>query len=60
MNISTSYSLLVNYTRAITNKKFVKVYTDDKLIGSVLAVTGYFYNDSSQKIEKVVDLTYTT
>lgn len=44
MNISSNYMLLINYSRPIVNKKFIRVYTDTKLYTSIGYVVGYYHN----------------
>jgi len=59
MNISTNYTMLVNFTSGMLNKKYLRVISDAKLYSTILSCTGYYYDPTTKKSNKI-SLAYTT
>lgn len=59
MNIGTINYLLVNLTREIKNKSFIKIETDAQLYTSVQDCIVYFFNETSQRVDKMANINTT-
>lgn len=59
MNISTNYLMIINFTRSMTNRTYVKFIADDQVYTSIVGVAGWAYNDTTQQMYSNTDLMFT-
>ena len=60
MNISSNYTMIVNFTNSVVNKNYIKIISDSQLYDSILACTGYYYDSINKKSIKISTLSCTS
>lgn len=58
MNISTNYLLLLNFTRPMLNRTYIKLIADDRVYSNIVGVAGWVYNDTTQRLDPNTDLAF--
>lgn len=56
MNISSNYTLVVNFTNSVVGKNFLKIVTDEQLYDSVSGCVGYYYDAANKKSMRITSL----